>query len=92
MEQLNIRWTDYLRYRVVLRGFDLDRIEEIVRYSEERYRDDLTGRIVVVGKHGQSLVLVPYEIEDETIVPVTIHATSRQQIELRLKSGRYLHE
>lgn len=29
-------WTDYLKYRTRLRGFDLTPIEQVVRFSEER--------------------------------------------------------
>jgi hypothetical protein len=50
--------------------------------------------MVVVGKHNKMLVMIPYDkTEGETgelITPVTIHATSRQQIKFRLISGRFL--
>ena len=36
-------WTEYFKYRARLRGFDLAIIEEIVRFSEERYFDTATG-------------------------------------------------
>jgi hypothetical protein len=87
-------WSDYIKYKVQLRGFDLRRIEEILRFSEERYFDTVTQRMVVVGKHNKMLVMIPYDkTEGETgelITPVTIHATSRQQIKFRLISGRFL--
>jgi hypothetical protein len=35
-------WTDYLKYRARLRGFDLAIIEQIVQFSEERYLDTAT--------------------------------------------------
>lgn len=88
----HIVWTDYLRYRADLRGFTLARIEEIVRYSEERYVDNATGRLAAVGKQGLQLLLVPYEIEANMIHPVTVHATTRAQIEARIKSGRFSYE
>jgi len=34
LEKSTIVWTDYIKYRAKLRGFDLEKIEEIVRYSE----------------------------------------------------------
>lgn len=34
-----IIWTSYLLYRVEQRGFDLNQIEEILRFSGERYYD-----------------------------------------------------
>jgi hypothetical protein len=86
-----IVWTDYLRYRARLRGFDLAEMESIVRFSSKRYFDTITGRNVVVGRHGALLVMVPYDIRGEDIIPVTMHATTRQQINLRVKSGRFRH-
>lgn len=87
-----IEWTDYMKYRAALRGFDLAEVERILRFSAERYRDQSTGRSVVVGSAGESLVLIPFEVDGENMTPVTIHRTTRQQINARLRSGRYSHE
>ena len=83
-----IVWSDYMRYRANLRGFSLERIEEILKHSTERYFDSETRRMIVVGKHDNQLVIIPYDEEDDTITPVTIHTVTRQQIKFRLKSGR----
>lgn len=86
---MKIVWTDYLIYRATLRGFGLPILETIIRHSSETYLDTAALRRVVVGKHGSILVLIPYDIaEDGAIVPVTVHATSRQQIAYRLRTGR----
>jgi hypothetical protein len=85
-----IIWTSYLRYRANLRGFDLDRLEDILRFSSERYYDVETDRAIVVGKHGEQLVLIPYEQDENTVTPITIHTTTRQQIRFRLKTGRFI--
>lgn len=82
MSQRRIIWTDYMRYRARVRGFDLRRLEEIIRYSAERYFDTATGRRVVI----------PYEEQDDAVIPITVHATTRRQISFRIKSGRYVHE
>lgn len=87
-----IIWTDYLKYRGKLRGLSLAEIEEVLRYSEERYLDTKTLRRVVVGRVGERLVMVPYAPEGDRIVPVTVHAITRQQINFRLQSGRFRHE
>jgi len=89
---MNIVWTDYMKYRGSLRGFDLSMVEDIVRYSSERYIDMETQRLVVVGRHDEKLVLIPYERENENVTPVTIHVTTRQQINFRLRTGRYRNE
>jgi hypothetical protein len=80
-----------MKYRADLRGFDLAEVEDIVRHSDERYIDHATGREIVIGRHQGSLVVVPIETDGGDIIPVTIHQTTRQQVNLRLKTGRYLH-
>ena len=89
---MEIIWTEYMRYRANLRGFDLAKIKHIVQYSTERYYDVATQRVVVVGRHDKMLVLVPYEYENGIVTPVTIHVTTRQQINFRLKMGRFRSE
>ena len=84
-----IVWSDYMKYRAKLRGFSLEKIEEMLRYSSERYFDSETHRIIVVDKHDNRLVIIAYDEDGDTIVPVTIHAITRQQIKFRLKSGRF---
>ena len=83
-------WTEYLKHRARSRGFDLAVIEHILRFSRERYFDTVTRRMVAVGRHGPRLVMVPYDQENDSIIPATIHATTRQQINFRLKTGRFI--
>ena len=84
--------TDYLKFRADLRGFDLLLIEQIIRYGSERYYDVETQRVIVVGEHGDRLVMIPYDETETELIPVTIHATSRQQIKFRLTTGRLIYE
>ena len=87
-----IVWTEYLKYRTKLRGFNIQKLENILRYSSEKYFDTATDRSIVVGKHEKVLVMIPYEESKIDITPVTVHATSRQQINYRIKSGRLINE
>jgi hypothetical protein len=89
---MDVAWTDYFRYRATLRGFDLGRIEEIVKHTTERYVDTATDRRIAVGRCGKTLVLVPYETSNEVITPITIHVTTRRQIAFRVQTGRFVHE
>ena len=84
-----VAWTDYVRYRAELRGFDLHAVEQIVRFSGERYFDTSTERMIAVGRYGDDLIMVPYDETDNTMTPVTMHATTRQQINFRLQTGRF---
>lgn len=92
LEQTSIIWSDYIKYRAGLRGFELTKVENVLRYSDERYFDTVTRRIIAVGRHDDLLIMVPYEKEGSKITPVTIHATTRQQISFRLKTGRFVYE
>jgi hypothetical protein len=92
MDETKIVWSKYIQYRLQLRGFDLATVEQIVRSSTERYVDTGTGRLVAVGRHGDHLIVVPYERTEHTLTPVTVHVTSRQQVNIRLKSGRFTNE
>ncbi|MBU1599529.1 hypothetical protein KKG61_05430 [bacterium] len=89
---MEIVWTEYMKYRAKLRGFDFAKIKHIVQYSTERYYDVTTQRLLVIGHHDKTLVLVPYERESDKVTPVTIHAITRQQINFRLKMGRFRSE
>ncbi len=42
--------------------------------------------------HNRRLVVIPYEVNDIVITPVTIHATTRHQISFRLKNGRFIND
>jgi hypothetical protein len=92
MDETGIVWSDYMRHRLRLRGSDLATVEQIVRYSTERYVDTGTGRLVAVGRHGERLILVPYERTEDTLTPVTVHVRSRQQVNIRVRSGRFTNE
>ena len=92
MEKSQIIWTDYLIYRVKLRGYNFEKIEEIIRYSDERYFDVATNRLIVVGKYDDRIAMIPYERFEDTLTPITIHVITRQQINYRLKSGRFIYE
>ena len=84
---IHIEWTDYMKYRAKKRRFNLTKLEYIVRHSSKRYFDLTTARSVAIGKHEKDLVIIPYEVEDDTYIPVTVHRTTRQQIKFRLNTG-----
>lgn len=84
-------FSEYLKYRAKARGYELEIIEKILRSSTERYFDIVTQRKIAVGRHNDRLVMIPYEASGDVIMPVTIHATTRQQITFRLKTGRLVN-
>ena len=86
---VRIIWTECLKYRAALRGFDLATLESIIRSSSERYHDAETGRVVVVGRHAMRLVVIPCDGHGDIVTPVTVHAITRQQTRCRLSTGRF---
>lgn len=46
--QIAVIWTDYLKFRAAMRGYELATIEKIVRGAEERYLDTVTLRTVAI--------------------------------------------
>ena len=89
---MTIVWTEYLKYRAAIRGFNLDELEQILRHSTERYRDTETGSLIAVGRHGDQIVLIAYEAKGDEVTPITVHASSRQQLRFRVKTGRFANE
>lgn len=87
-----IVWTEYLKYRARLRGFELAQLEQILKYSTERYLDTESGRTIVVGRHDNRLIMIAYEEIDEEMRPVTVHAITRQQVRFRVQTGRFTYE
>jgi hypothetical protein len=87
-----INWTDYLKYRAALRGFELEKLEDVIRHSSERYFDTETERHVVVGRHNLQLVMIAYDIKSDTTIPVTVHTITRQQIRFRLNTRRFIND
>ena len=81
-----------MRSRTAVRGFNLEQVAEILRFSSERYFDTETGRSVAVGRHDERLVMIPYERHGDLIKPVTNHAITRQQIRIRQRTGRFQNE
>ncbi|MEM1169267.1 MAG: hypothetical protein AAGJ08_09400 [Cyanobacteria bacterium P01_H01_bin.35] len=46
---------------LIIRGFELQQLERIVRFYGERYYDTVTGNQIVVGKYNRDLVVIIYE-------------------------------
>jgi len=63
-------------------------------YMKYRLRnvDTVTERVVAIGRHEKLLLMILYELKGHTLTPVTIHATTRQQINSRIKSWRFKNE
>lgn len=68
------------------------KIETIIKSSTERYSDTLIVSRFVVGCYDDRLGLIPCETDENYITPVTIHVTTRQQINFRIRTGRFTHE
>jgi hypothetical protein len=68
---MDIHWTSCLKFRAQLREFGIKTLASILRNTPERYTDAATGRRVAIGKHGNTLVAIPYDIHEDAVIPVT---------------------
>jgi len=89
---MDIKWTYYFEHRCIQRHFDIEKAESIIRYSTERYFDVDSNRFVVVGSLDNRLILIPYEENEDVVIPVTIHETDRKQINFRIRNGRFMRK
>jgi hypothetical protein len=70
--------------------------EQIYRESKQRYYNHHTLRRVAVMQANyqrrRTLMMIAYDQHRDHAEIITIHPITRQQIEERLKSGRWTHE
>ena len=92
MIAMEIRWTYYFTKRCERRHYSIEKAEEIIRYSTERYFDLDSSRRIAVGFVDNRLVVIPYEEENDIVTPVTIHETDRKQINFRIRTSRFLRQ
>ncbi len=50
------------------------------------------GIVFELSKRPERLIMIPYEVHGDTIRPITVHAVTRQQINFRIKTGRFSNE
>ena len=62
-KDISINWTSYFKYKLELRVFDQLKVENILRYSDERYFDIVSQNNIVIGKHDRRLVLIPMNLK-----------------------------
>ncbi len=92
-----IRFTEYFRERLRLRNVPETIVRKILTESTERYFDVETLRFVAVarasfGRKGARLLMVAYEQEGDILTAVTIHDVTRQQVQARVESARWIEE
>src|SRR5574341_357720 len=82
------------------RELGIDVLQSLITVTQRAFDDDMfwqinygpkdyIGRSVAVGRHDDKLVIIPYEADENSITPVTIHVTTRQQIASRIRTGRF---
>ena len=62
-KDISINWTSHFKYKLELRVFDQLKVENILRYSDERYFDIVSQNNIVIGKHDRRLVLIPMNLK-----------------------------
>jgi hypothetical protein len=93
---VRVEYSDYLRFRLRVRGIPDKMPERIYRESQERYYDNTTGRHIavlsVVYHRRRKRMMIAYDEFFDYVEIVTIHPIEKQQIQNRVFSGRWTYE
>lgn len=88
--------TDHLKSRLKLRNISGSIVENIFKESQEFYWDNLRNHHVAVGqaqyKGKMRKMLVAYDKIGNTIEFITVHPITAEEIDQRVKSGRWMYE
>ncbi|MBE9471105.1 MAG: hypothetical protein IMY75_03215 [Chloroflexi bacterium] len=93
---MRVEYSDYLKFRLTVRGIPGNMPERIYRESQERYYDKATGRhiaVLSVAYHRRrKRMMIAYDEFSDHVEIVTIHPIEKQQIQNRVLSGRWIYE
>lgn len=93
---MKLVYTDHLKTRLKQRGIPTKMVREIFENGQEHYWDELRSRHIVVAivvyKGKLRKVLAAYDRIGSRAEIVTIHPITDEDIQQRLKSGRWIYE
>lgn len=93
---MKLVYTDHLKTRLKQREIPLKIVREIFENGQENYWDELRSRHIVVAtvvyKGKLRKVLAAYDRIGSRTEVVTIHPITDEEIQQKLKSGRWSHE
>jgi len=88
-----IKYTEHIENRLLLRKIDHDLPKKVFEESRERYYDNETGHLIAVSKaelYGKTRdVMVAYLVEGDIAKLLTIHPLKEGQKEERVAAGRW---
>ena len=90
---MQIKYSQHIKKRLLLRKIEYDLPERIFKQSEERYFDKETGHLIATMKdelyNKIREIMVAYIIEGDNAKLLTIHPLKEGQKENRIQSGRW---
>lgn len=93
---MEIRYSDHLRFKLRVRDIPGQVPERIYRESRQRYDNHHTLRhIAVMQVHyhrHRTLMMIAYDRRADHVEIVTIHPITKDQIQERLRTGRWTYE
>ena len=89
-----VRYTDHLKLRLKLRGIPDELPRKIYERAESKFIDSTTGHNIAIAttlyRRKKRLFLVAYDVKNDFILMVTAHPISKEQIDSRVRSERWM--
>ena len=92
-----LKFTDYFSERLILRNIQKEHPGEILQYSDYKFYDRDTDRLVAVknikiSARRSRQYMLAYEEYDDYFLAVTIHTITNQQIKSHVRAGRWIEQ
>lgn len=93
---MEVKYSDHLRFRIRVRGIPEPMPEQIYRESKQHYYNHHTLRHIAIMevhyRQRRTLMMIAYDQMPDHVEIITIHPITRDQIQERLRTGRWTHE
>jgi len=93
MIRKQIRYSDHLEDRLVLRHIERALPERIIRLAQRRFTDTATGYHIavatVVYRGTDHLMMVVFEETASEVVAISVHPLEERDVERKISNGRW---
>ena len=91
---MKIKYVTHLKNRLKERKIPYSYPKIILKESDNKYRDNVTGRNIAVKRmiygEGEKNMVIAYVIINEVFEIITIHPVSNSELKNKINSGRWI--
>lgn len=93
---MEVKYSDHLRFKMQVREIPEQMPERIYRESKQRYYNHHSLRRIAVmevhHKQRRTWMMIAYDQTSDYAEIITLHPVTKDQIQERLRTGRWTHE